>query len=127
MSACEKSSHHNSSQFIEMISLTDNAAKHLQLLLQEKGAAEGSGLRVLVEKGGCAGWQYTMRIDHPTDTDNIYVHNGVSLIVDAQSLEFLNYSRIDYVESLNDSGFRVENPNAARNCGCGTSFEPKAA
>ncbi len=108
-----------------MISLTDNAALHLQQMLREKDAAEGSGLRILVEKGGCAGWQYTMRIDQAASSDSVFVHQGVALIVDPQSLEFLDHSQIDYVEALNDSGFRVENPNAARNCGCGTSFEPK--
>ena len=108
-----------------MITLTDNAVLHLQQLLREKSAEAGSGLRVLVEKGGCAGWQYTMRIDQATATDSVFSHGGVSLIVDPQSLELLDHSQIDYVEALNDSGFRVENPNAARNCGCGTSFEPK--
>lgn len=125
MSACEKGGDHNSSRNIKMISLTDNAALHLQQMLREKDAAEGSGLRILVEKGGCAGWQYTMRIDQAASCDSVFVHQGVALIVDPQSLEFLDHSQIDYVEALNDSGFRVENPNAARNCGCGTSFEPK--
>lgn len=110
-----------------MISLTANAAAHLLSLLAEKQASEGSGLRVLVEKGGCAGWQYTMKIDQPTPADEVFTDYGVSLIVDNQSLELLENSRIDYVEALNDSGFRVENPNAARSCGCGTSFEPKPA
>jgi iron-sulfur cluster assembly protein len=123
--ACEKGGDHNSRKTPPMITLTDRAVLHLQQLLQEKSAAAGSGLRVLVEKGGCAGWQYTMKIDQAGATDSIFVHGGVSLIVDPQSFEFLNHSQIDYVEALNDSGFRVENPNAARNCGCGTSFEPK--
>lgn len=110
-----------------MLSLTDNAARHLHLLLQEKNLSTGAGLRIKVEKGGCAGWQYTMKVDQASDTDRIFTHLGVSLIVDAESLSFLSNSTIDYVDALNDSGFRVENPNAARNCGCGTSFEPKAA
>jgi iron-sulfur cluster assembly accessory protein len=110
-----------------MITLTDTAAVHLQQLLLEKNAEAGSGLRILVEKGGCAGWQYTMKIDQAQSADRLFSHNGVSLIVDPQSLTFLEGCRIDYLESLNDSGFRVDNPNAERNCGCGTSFEPKAA
>jgi iron-sulfur cluster assembly protein len=126
MTACEKGSHHFSSQNF-MITLTDTASIHLRQLLLEKSAAEGSGLRILVEKGGCAGWQYTMKIDQAQAEDSLFSHNGVSLIVDPQSLTFLVGCRIDYVESLNDSGFRVENPNAERNCGCGTSFEPKVA
>lgn len=110
-----------------MISLTDNAALHLRQLLVEKHAPAGAGLRVQVEKGGCAGWQYTMKVDEVRSADQVFTHQGVSLIVDPESLVFLNESQIDYVEALNDSGFRVENPNAARSCGCGTSFEPKAA
>lgn len=110
-----------------MITLTDSAASHLHQLLLEKNAETGSGLRILVEKGGCAGWQYTMKIDQAQDSDQLFTHNGAALIVDPQSLEYLQGCRIDYVESLNDSGFRVDNPNAERNCGCGTSFEPKAA
>jgi iron-sulfur cluster assembly accessory protein len=110
-----------------MISLTENAAIHLQKLLTEKEAPDGSGLRIRVEKGGCAGWQYTMKVDLPQVTDRTFSHLGVSLIVDAESLAFLENSQIDYTDDLNDSGFRVENPNAARNCGCGTSFEPKTA
>jgi len=124
MIACEKGCHHFSSQNL-MITLTDTASIYLHQLLLEKSAVEGSGLRILVEKGGCAGWQYTMKIDLAQPEDKIYSHNGASLIVDPQSLTFLTGCRIDYVESLNDSGFRVENPNAERNCGCGTSFEPK--
>jgi iron-sulfur cluster assembly protein len=126
MTACEKSCHHFSSQNL-MITLTDAASIHLQQLLLEKSAAEGSGLRILVEKGGCAGWQYTMKIDQAQVDDRLFSHMGVSLIVDPQSFTFLKGCRIDYVESLNDSGFRVDNPNAERNCGCGTSFEPKAS
>ncbi len=127
MCACEKSCHYIFTKHPSMISLTDSASIHLQLLLRERNTADGYGLRVLVEKGGCAGWQYTMKIDQATVVDSVYTYDGVSLIVDPQSLEFLDHSQIDYVEALNDSGFRVENPNAARNCGCGTSFERKAA
>lgn len=110
-----------------MISVTSSAAAHLLSLLAEKQAVAGSGLRVQIEKGGCAGWQYTMRIDQPTAEDRVFTDHGVTLIVDNESLDFLENSRIDYVDALNDSGFRVENPNAARSCGCGTSFEPKSA
>lgn len=110
-----------------MISLTDNAAIHLRQLLNNKEAPEGAGLRIRVEKGGCAGWQYTMKVDEPKMEDRVFCHLGVNVIVDPESLELLDNSQIDYLEQLNDSGFRVMNPNSARSCGCGTSFEPKAA
>jgi iron-sulfur cluster assembly accessory protein len=108
-----------------MITLTSNAASHLLQLLAEKAAADGAGLRIQVDRGGCAGWQYTMKIDQPAIGDKVFTDRGVSLIVDTESLGFLENSQIDYVEALNDSGFRVLNPNAERSCGCGTSFEPK--
>jgi iron-sulfur cluster assembly protein len=109
-----------------MISLTANAATHLLSLLAEKQASADAGLRISVERGGCAGFQYAMRIDHPAAGDNVFTDRGVSLIVDDESLDLLNDSQIDYIDSLNDSGFRVLNPNAERSCGCGTSFEPKS-
>lgn len=107
-----------------MIQLTESALQHLRQLLDEKAAPEGSGLRVAVEKGGCAGMQYSMRIGEPQAGDQIFDHGGVALIVDAESLSYLDGCRIDYVDALHDAGFKIENPNAARSCGCGTSFEP---
>lgn len=123
-----KGGHHTSTISLTgktMISLTSSATAHLTELLMQKQSAPGDGLRIQIEKGGCAGWQYTMKIDSPKADDKVFVQDGVALIVDPESLEFLDESRIDYVEALNDSGFRVENPNAVRSCGCGTSFEPK--
>ena len=108
-----------------MISLTTSAVAQLKSMLEERGAAAGSGLRLLVEKGGSAGMQYTMRIDAPAAADQVFVTDGVSIIVDAESLSYLDNCRVDYVDALNDSGFKIENPNAARSCGCGTSFEPR--
>jgi iron-sulfur cluster assembly accessory protein len=110
-----------------MITITENAAQQLRHLIELKNAPSSSGLRIRVEKGGCAGWQYTMKVDDIQPLDRVFQQHGVHLIVDPESLAFLDNSQIDYVEALNDSGFRVENPNAARNCGCGTSFEPKIA
>jgi len=107
-----------------MIQLTDSALQHLRHLLDEKGAPVGSGLRIAVERGGCAGLQYTMRISQPQDGDEVDSKQGVPLIVDRESLAYLEGCQIDYLESLHDSGFKIENPNAARSCGCGTSFEP---
>lgn len=125
--ACEKAVEHKSiAPFLDaMITLTDTAAFHLRQMLESKNAPLGAGLRVQVEKGGCAGWQYLMKIDTAGAGDQIFEHLGVTLIVDPESLNFLEGSQIDFVEALNDSGFRVENPNAARSCGCGTSFEPR--
>lgn len=108
-----------------MIELTLNAIHHLKQLLTEKNASPGMGLRLQVEKGGCAGMQYAMRIDSAIDADQIIEKDGVSVIIDPESAHYLTGCTLDYVESLNDSGFKIENPNAARSCGCGTSFEPR--
>ena len=69
--------------------------------------------------------QYAMRLDEPKVEDEVIASGGVSVIVDLESAPFLQGCTLDYVESLNDSGFKIENPNAARSCGCGTSFEPR--
>jgi iron-sulfur cluster assembly accessory protein len=78
----------------------------------------------MLDKGGCAGWQYIMKLDAPATDDHVVSEAGVSVFIDPDSLGFLRGSTLDYHDNLNDSGFKVENPNAARSCGCGTSFEP---
>lgn len=108
-----------------MIQITPSAVTELSHMLKAQEAAEGSGLRIGIEKGGCAGLQYAMRISQPEATDHLFTDSGVTLIVDNASLAFLDGSTIDYIDALNDAGFRVINPNATRSCGCGTSFEPK--
>ncbi len=108
-----------------MITLSPSAIAHLNQLLLQQSAGEDAGLRLTVEKGGCAGMQYTMKIDHPAPDDRVFTTDSVSLIVDSESLRFLEGCRVDYVDALNDSGFKIENPNATRSCGCGTSFEPR--
>jgi iron-sulfur cluster assembly protein len=107
-----------------MIAVTQNAVKHLRELLEGRGADAHAGLRLAVQRGGCAGMEYAMKVDAPAADDHVFDSDGVRIIVDGQSLPYLDGSRIDYVDGLNDSGFKVENPNASRSCGCGTSFEP---
>lgn len=106
-----------------MVTITDQAALELKKLLASKGAAPAVGLRLAVSKGGCAGWQYEMEVAEPGEGDEITAIDGGSLIVAADSIERLDGCRVAYADSLSDAGFRIENPNAARSCGCGTSFE----
>jgi iron-sulfur cluster assembly accessory protein len=108
-----------------MIQLTPSAVQELSQMLQNQQAPAGSGLRISIEKGGCAGMQYAMRIAQPEADDHLFSQDNVTLIIDNASLLLLDGSTIDYLDALNDSGFRVVNPNATRSCGCGTSFEPK--
>jgi len=104
-----------------MIEITEAAAKHLRELAAEKGSV---GLRLTVEKGGCAGLQYAMNLDGPQEGDLVSERDGALVAVDPESLPHLTGCTIDYVDELTGAGFRIVNPKAARSCGCGTSFEP---
>jgi len=108
-----------------MITLTDHAVQELRALLTAKQAPETSGLRLGVQRGGCAGLQYTMQVGESEADDTIIEQDGVRVFLSPDSLEFLRGCHIDFSTDLNDSGFKIINPNAARSCGCGTSFEPK--
>jgi iron-sulfur cluster assembly protein len=105
-----------------MITLTEAAARQLQSLVAESGDAS-KGLRLFVEKGGCAGLQYGMRLDSVAAGDETFSRGDVRVIVDPESLEYLRGSEVDYCDDLTGTGFRLRNPNAVRSCGCGTSFE----
>jgi iron-sulfur cluster assembly protein len=107
-----------------VITLTQNAAQALLSLIREKSLGENSGLRLAVEKGGCAGLQYSMTIGEPLPDDEIVSGFGARVFVDPASAEVLAGCVVDYEDSLSGAGFRVKNPNAVRSCGCGTSFEP---
>ena len=108
-----------------MLTLTDSAVKHLQELIREKDAS-GKALRISVERGGCAGMSYEMALDEPRGDDFSEARDGVKVVVDPASLQYLTGSTIDYSDDLAGAGFRIRNPHAARSCGCGTSFEPAA-
>lgn len=106
-----------------MIRLTPAAARALADLLARKQAPAGHGLRLDVERGGCAGWQYVMQIAAPAPQDLVVDHPDARLIVAAGAVDSLRGCEIDWSDDLSDSGFKIHNPNAVRSCGCGTSFE----
>ena len=106
-----------------MIEVTDSAVKHLQDLLRNTADEKNTGLRIFVERGGCAGMQYGMKLDIPMEGDEITERDGMQVLIDRESMAFLKGSTIDYTDSLTGTGFRILNPNAQRSCGCGTSFE----
>jgi iron-sulfur cluster assembly accessory protein len=108
-----------------MITLTDNAVQELKNLLERKFASPDEGLRLAIEKGGCAGMQYTMKIEAAREGDETVKIQNVLVHVAGDSIKNLSGSKIDYSFSLSDAGFKIINPNAARSCGCGTSFEAK--
>ncbi|HEY3522590.1 MAG TPA: iron-sulfur cluster insertion protein ErpA [Candidatus Limnocylindrales bacterium] len=105
-----------------VVSLTDAAALKLNELTKEEPNPE-IGLRVYVYSGGCSGYRYGMMLeDAPTDGDRILHANGVRVYVDENSVQYLQGSQIDYVDTLMGAGFTVNNPNAVAACGCGSSF-----
>ena len=108
-----------------MVLLSDSAKEELRKLLVSRSSGEGDGLRLAVARGGCAGMSYEMKVTSPEAGDEIVDFDGGRLIVAADSVDFLRGCEIDYSYELSDSGFKIENPNASRSCGCGTSFEPK--
>src|SRR5262249_47142082 len=107
---------------LPMIRITESAVRHLQGLVRERGE-DGKGLRLFVETGGCAGRQYGMNLDHAHEGDEVIEQDGVQIMVHAESFPYLRGSTIDYCDDLTGTGFRIQNPNAVRSCGCGTSFE----
>lgn len=106
-----------------MISLTPKAAEELGRMLASRANSATSGLRLAVRRGGCAGWQYEMKVADPEPGDVIVESGAARVIVAADSTDRLRGCEIDFSDDLTDAGFKVHNPSATRSCGCGTSFE----
>jgi len=104
-----------------MITLTSRAARQVQAMHVAQGDARKK-LRVLVEGGGCSGFQYGMSFDLPKAEDQTFETEGVQVLVDAASLAYLNGTSIDFDDGLQGKGFEIRNPNAQSTCGCGKSF-----
>ena len=104
-----------------MITVTENAAKQIVKIRDAESSSDKS-LRIAVEGGGCSGNRYKMGFDSPTDNDEKFESQGLSLVVDQQSLALLNGVELDFVESMEGSSFVFNNPNATGGCGCGKSF-----
>ena len=105
------------------ITLTEKAAAELTSLISENGK-ESSLLRVWVQGGGCSGLTYGMALDEnePEEGDRIYTDRGVRVVVDDLSLRYMKGAVVDYVDDVLGGGFKIENPNAVKGCGCGSSF-----
>ncbi len=106
-----------------MINVTDNAVRQLQNLLSQRSEASQKGLRVHVAKGGCSGLHYEMTLDAQKNGDAIVERDGVQFFIGDESVPFLRGATLDFSDGLTGTGFRIVNPNAARTCGCGSSFE----
>lgn len=106
-----------------MITITDKGAQKVQeFLSSQPGEAAITGLRVGVRGGGCSGFQYQLAFDEQREGDVVFESHGLRLLVDGESLPFVRGSQIDYEESLQGAGFKVNNPNVVAACGCGSSF-----
>lgn len=104
------------------IVLSASAARRVAQLIAQEGRPDLK-FRLAVSGGGCSGFQYAFEFDDKVNPDDLVVErDGVQLLVDEASREFLGGAEVDYVENLLGSSFQVKNPNATASCGCGTSF-----
>jgi len=105
-----------------MLTLTESARAAVQKFIDGSETAV-AGLRVMVTGGGCSGMQYGMRLEEAVvETDKIIECGAFNVLVDPASAEMLKDVTVDYVETMESSGFKFENPNATASCGCGSSF-----
>ena len=106
----------------QLVSLTPAAAEKIRGLMAED--ADVSVLRVAIEGGGCSGFQYGLGFDHGAqEGDHAFECEGVKVVVDPFSAPYLRGARVDYLETIQESGFKIDNPNAVSSCGCGHSFQ----
>ena len=105
-----------------LIKVTPSAARKVTSLLTKQGRPAGV-LRVAVIGGGCSGLQYKMDLqDRPASRDILVESGGIKVVVDPKSALYVTGSELDYVDALQEGGFKVKNPNAATSCSCGESF-----
>jgi iron-sulfur cluster assembly protein len=106
-----------------MIEISDKGAEKVhEFLASQEADVSMAGLRVGVRGGGCSGFQYQLAFDEERANDVVFESHGLKLLVDSESLPFVRGSTIDYEESLQGAGFKVNNPNVVAACGCGSSF-----
>ena len=106
-----------------IVEVTQAAAEQIKRLLDAEGKAESHALRVKVVGGGCSGLQYQLAFDDQSrESDTVEAASGVRIVVDEKSALYLVGTQLDYVDSLMESGFKINNPNAKTTCGCGQSF-----
>ena len=105
-----------------MIQLSENAVVKVREILDSQ-EPKPAGLRISVVGGGCSGFSYSMAFENsPGMLDKTYNYDGLKVFVDQASLLYLDGAEVDYVESLEGSGFKFNNPNTKSTCGCGSSF-----
>lgn len=106
-----------------MLFVADSAKERIQLLMSDEGLAEDYFIRVSVTSGGCSGLSYQMDFDNESrPNDQIFEDNGMKVVTDLKSFLYLCNTTLEFSGGLNGKGFYFNNPNAARECGCGESF-----
>ena len=104
-----------------MLTVQPNAIKKVKELLGEE--TDGTKLRIFVQGGGCSGFQYGFTFDESQNEDDFSIDlDGVQLLVDSLSSQYLQGAEVDYIETLAGSNFSIKNPQATTTCGCGSSF-----
>jgi iron-sulfur cluster assembly protein len=104
------------------VTLSERAAEEIRGLMERQGKADAA-LRVFVSGGGCSGLNYGMAIDDQTEEDDFtFDCSGVKVVVDPLSINYIRGASVDFVEDAMGGGFKIDNPNAVRTCGCGSSF-----
>ena len=106
----------------ELVKLTARAAEKVKAIRVEENIEATFGLRLKVMGGGCSGFSYDLFFDQPQDVDQAFESQGIRLLCDQMSLMYLVGTEVDYVESVQGSGFKFTNPNVKSTCGCGSSF-----
>lgn len=102
--------------------ITDSAATQIAKILSSED--DGACLRVAVQGGGCSGFSYVFSIDDTQTADDLaFSRDGITVLVDDMSLQYMEGSEIDWVDDMIGASFQIKNPNATASCGCGTSFD----
>jgi len=107
---------------VPTVNLTKNAVGEIRSLLAKPENA-GKNLRLYIEQGGCSGMQYGMVFDEKRDEDLVAENDGVSVLIDPISVNYVRGATVDFSDALNAGGFKISNPNAKESCGCGKSFQ----
>ena len=107
-----------------VVTLTARAAEKIKGLMAQEPAGEADVLRVAIQGGGCSGFEYALGFDRgATEGDHELEMHGIRLVVDPFSAPYLRGATVDYLETIQESGFKIDNPNAVSSCGCGHSFQ----
>ncbi|MCK9518196.1 MAG: iron-sulfur cluster insertion protein ErpA [Dehalococcoidia bacterium] len=106
-----------------LVTITEKAAEKAKALLEARELPDGA-LRVFVAGGGCSGYQYGMALARAAEDDDLVLDlQGVRVLVDPESAQYLEGAEIDYIDDIMKSGFSIYNPNATKSCACGSSFQ----